>query len=1012
MNTPATPAARSLKRKFLQPLMLAGAALSLAGVWSIYGVSRCLVLDRMRLRAELLASSVSYAAESVPHQGELQRIVSALGAETDVDVIVVAGGHPARVLAATRSAWVGHPLDTLPAKEIAEGLHDAVRVRKSSGHYDAEISRFEFSSPLMLSRPEVAPGSLSDGAMVIHLDSTSNRNAIRQLTVRVSTAFVLVLAGMTVLGYRLVNRLVLNPVSKIATLIERRQEGASTDLSEAETDDEIGALTRALGSSLARTDSALRELRDQKFALDQHAIVAITDARGKITYLNDNFCVVSKYPRAELLGQHYGVLNPGLHAREFIWNIRDTVTGGKVWKGELASSARDGSVNWGDTTIVPFLGDDGKPFQYVAIRTDITEHKRVEERLRLQSSALESVANAIVITDLDGKVEWVNPAFTKLSGYATEEAVGRNPRELLNSGHHDGAFFETMWATILAGDIWEGEIVNRRKDRTTYTEHQTITPVRDADGTIEHFVAIKEDVTQRQHLEEQLRQAQKMEAIGRLAGGIAHDFNNQLFVIAGYCDLLADAAAEQTSLLNPIAEIRNAARRSAALTAQLLAFGRKQVLMPRVLDLNAELLGIKKTLRSLVTEDVRLTIATKEGVGSVRVDPTQLHQIVMNLVLNAIDAMPAGGGLTLETGDAELDESYAQSQVDLKPGRYVWFSIADTGQGMDASTLANVFEPFFTTKKAGKGTGLGLATVHGIVKQSGGHVSVASRPGHGTRFTIFFPRVDDPLDSVDNNSAAAAVEGTETILLAEDEPAVRDVVRRLLEAHGYHVLEAGDGEQALEAARSFDRHIDLLLTDVVMPGMSGPQLAERLATLRPGTRVLYMSGYADEAVIRHGLSGSGHAFVPKPCPADLLLHKLREVLDVPEVADAAPRHAKRTGRILVVDDSRDELTLEARLLSKAGYEVVEAASGEEALAVLEKETVDAVLTDVNMPGLDGFGLTEAIRCSPRWRHLPVVILTGACTPEEQQRSRSAGATACLDKGATDQQRLLAILADL
>ncbi|MBI5505918.1 MAG: response regulator [Deltaproteobacteria bacterium] len=1005
MRAAPTPVARSLRRKILQPLIVVGVALSLAGVWGTYVVSRNLVISKVRLRAELLANSLNYAAESISRQGELQRVVTALGAEKEVSLIIVAGGHPARIMASTRVAWLGEPLDTLPVDNAADDFARAVRTRHSSSHYHGGTGRFDFTSPLLLSQPELAAGPLVDGAVIVHLDLRPSQAAIRRLTVEFSLALLSALLLLSALGYAMLNRLVLAPIAKIGKLIEHRHENAPENWSEIAGDDEIGALSRTLDDALTRTDSVVRELRDQKFALDQHAIVAITDAKGKITYVNDNFCAISKYAREQLVGEDYRLIDPGTYSPEFVRSIRATTRAGRVWKGELANRARDGTINWGDTTVVPFLGADGKPFQYVAIRSDTTERKQAEERLHLQSSALESAGNAIVITDRDGAIQWVNPAFTALSGYSWAEAIGRNPRELLKSDLQDVSVYKVLWDTILAGNIWEGELVNRRKNGSLYTERQTITPVRNDEGHISHFIAIKEDVTERLRLEERFRQAEKMEAVGRLAGGIAHDFNNQLFVINGYCDLLADAAGGQPAMLGPIGEIHNAARRSAALTAQLLAFGRKQVLQPKVLDLDTELRGIESMLTSLITEDVHLTIVSKTPSGHVRVDPNQLHQIVMNLVLNALDAMPDGGKLTIETGEAELDEAYARSHVDVSPGKYVSFSISDTGQGMDKQTLARIFEPFFTTKEPGKGTGLGLATVHGIVKQSGGHIAVYSEPGQGTTFNIYLPRVDAPVETAERTSSSTAIGGTETILLVEDEAAVRDVVRRILESHGYRTLPAADGEQGLEIARRFQGNIDLLLTDVVMPGISGPQLAERLIALRPSTRILYMSGYADDAIVRHGLLEPGSEFVPKPCPTDVLLRKVRELLET-------RRSRERAGRVLIVDDSRDERVLEARLLSRAGYQVIEAASGEEALALLERETVDAVITDVNMTGMDGFGLTDAIRRSTRWQRLPVIILTGACTQDELERSRAAGATACLDKGRTDQQRLLDVLAGL
>jgi two-component system cell cycle sensor histidine kinase/response regulator CckA len=526
---------------------------------------------------------------------------------------------------------------------------------------------------------------------------------------------------------------------------------------------------------------------------------------------------------------------------------------------------------------------------------------------------------------------------------------------------------------------------------------------RAADGRPLRMVGVDVDLSEKKALEEQLLQAQKMEAVGQLAGGVAHDFNNQLFVIRGYCDLLLKHAVAQPPILESVEQIKHAVQRSAALTTQLLAFSRKQVLQPKVLNLNAELFGIEKMLRRLIGEDIQLTLIPRADVGHVKVDPSQLQQIVMNLAINARDAMSHGGMLTLETKYVELAAAYAQSHLEVRPGPYVVLAVSDTGHGMDRDTLARVFEPFFTTKGPGKGTGLGLATVHGIVKQSGGHIAVDSEPGHGTTFTIYLPRVDEPAETAARGAVEMPAGGSETILLVEDEPAVREVVRRILAAQGYRVLLATNGKHGLELAEHFDGPIHLLLTDIVMPEMDGLQLAQQLRAARPETAVIYMSGYAEDAIARHGVLAAELAFIPKPCPTNLLLRRAREILD------ARPPTDVRGHRVLVVDDSEDERILQVRVLAKAGCVVLDAGSGIDALDVLEREAVDAVVTDVNMPAMDGFALTEAIRRSPRLRALPVIIFSGAYTEEEQARSRAVGATVYLSKGATDQHDLLDIL---
>jgi signal transduction histidine kinase len=387
-------------------------------------------------------------------------------------------------------------------------------------------------------------------------------------------------------------------------------------------------------------------------------------------------------------------------------------------------------------------------------------------------------------------------------------------------------------------------------------------------------------------LEAQLLQSQKMEAVGRLAGGIAHDFNNILTAIGGYADLLLADMAPDDPHRGDLGEIHLATQRAASLTQQLLAFSRKQVLQPKVIDLNTLVPDIEKMLRRLIGEDILFATVLHPRLGNVRADPGQLEQVIVNLAVNARDAMPNGGRLTIETRNVELDESYAAEHPDVRPGRYVLITVTDTGVGMDATTKSRIFEPFFTTKVRGKGTGLGLATVYGIVQQTGGHIMPYSEPDQGTTMRVYLPRVDDPTDPLERpiDHATEILGGTETILLVEDEAPVRAVTRQLLERNGYSVLEASDGRSALALLGS-DResgHVDLLLTDVIMPGMSGRELANELKMRRPEIRVLFMSGYTDDAVVRHGMLEPGLAYLEKPFRPPVLLRKVREVLQAPE----------------------------------------------------------------------------------------------------------------------------------
>jgi PAS domain S-box-containing protein len=505
--------------------------------------------------------------------------------------------------------------------------------------------------------------------------------------------------------------------------------------------------------------------------------------------------------------------------------------------------------------------------------------RTAEAESRLLSAALNAAADAVVITDRAGTIVWVNPAFTAVTGYSTEEAVGRNPRDLVKSGVHPPEFFAALWNTILAGEVWRGEVTNRRKDGRLYPEEMSITPVGNASGEIAHFVAIKRDLTAEKRMQAQFLQAQKMESVGLLAGGVAHDFNNLITTINVTADLAAVRLRDDDQLREEFGRIREAGERAAALTRQLLAFSRKQIMAPEALSLGAVATGMQDMLQRLLGEDITLTVSAADGTAGVMADRGQIEQVVMNLAVNARDAMPTGGALTIRTDVVELDGTFAATHPSVQPGPHVLLMASDTGIGMDEATQARIFEPFFTTKEPGKGTGLGLATVYGIVKQSGGSIWVHSTPGKGTTFEVYLPRISDVQPRAEVRPTPRAMRGTETVLLVEDEEVLRTLSRRLLEMAGYTVLTAGSGDEALSLIARHHGSVHLVLTDVVMPGISGLELAARLATSHPGLKVLYTSGYTDDVILRHGLLDRTAHFIGKPYSMKDLTSKVRDVLD-------------------------------------------------------------------------------------------------------------------------------------
>ena len=526
----------------------------------------------------------------------------------------------------------------------------------------------------------------------------------------------------------------------------------------------------------------------------------------------------------------------------------------------------------------------GRTIRYAFERNQVRRQLETSERQLRESEVgyrtlVERAPVGIYRSSAEGKFLSVNAALVRMLGYDSPEDVQQ--LDMACDVYADPAERQRLLDrdTYTEREYDEVEATWKRKDGLLLKVQLSVRAVRNVASGVAYYETIVRDVTEQRRLQAQLMQAQKMEAVGRLAGGVAHDFNNLLTVIISYSDLLLEDLGRDDPKREDVAAVRKAAEGAAALTHQLLAFSRQQVLQPKVLDVNATVANTEKLLRRLIGEDIQLVAKLGSGLGSVKADPGQIEQVIMNLAVNARDAMPAGGQLTIETANVEMDEAYVRGHPLAQPGRYVMLAVSDTGTGMDEQTKAHIFEPFFTTKELGKGTGLGLATVYGIVKQSGGFIWLYSEPGHGTSFKIYMPRVDESAERATPAAAAPLPRGTETILVVEDAPAVRAVTRQVLERQGYTVLEAPNGGAALVLATKHHGPIHLLLTDVVMPGVNGRQLAEQLARPRPDMMVLFTSGYTDDSVVRHGVLESGIAYLQRPFTPDGVARKVREVLD-------------------------------------------------------------------------------------------------------------------------------------
>jgi two-component system cell cycle sensor histidine kinase/response regulator CckA len=613
------------------------------------------------------------------------------------------------------------------------------------------------------------------------------------------------------------------------------------------------------------------------------AIEVIEPTSGRLLDVNERACLDLGYTRNELLAMSVFDLDSTVDRTSFERRSEEIKrTGGMLWEG--LHHRKDGSTFPVEVNITNVTLDR----EYiVAVVRNTTERTRTMDLLRLQTAALNAAANAIIITDREGTIQWVNPAFTTLTGYSSSEALGKNPRDLVRSDKQDLAFYKNMWDTILAGRIWYGELINRRKDNTLYIEQQTITPVRNQHGGVSHFIAIKQDITHHREIEEskrllemQLQQAQKLESLGTLASGIAHDFNNILGIIIGHAALLERIPTEPDIIRKNAEAISRTGLRGANLVKQMLTFARKTEVHLEPVILNDVVEEVMRLLTETFPKTILIDLLLEPNLPAIEADTTQLHQVIINLCVNARDAMPEGGTLTIRTYH-QTDKETPPRIVKKGAHRYAVLDVRDTGMGMDEATRERIFEPFFSTKGHGKGTGLGLSLVFGIMDSHGGFVDVQSERGKGATFRCYFPIPKEPiLAERTGSSYNETVEGgNETILIVEDEEMLRELVRAFLEAKGYRILVASDGEEGLDLFRRYREPIHLVISDLGLPKFGGDELYQRLKALDPRVRVILGSGYIEPQKKTDILKEGVKEFIQKPYNPNEVLHTIRRVLD-------------------------------------------------------------------------------------------------------------------------------------